>query len=162
MGIRIGADRLDEGKKFEADIAKSIPQHMYSKRERDMQGYVGVNNTHDYTVYSYPFIYLWELKSTKQPRIDFSNIRENQVKGLWEVSDIKGVKAGFIFNFRTLEETYYVDARKVYKYMYESTHGKKSFPVDWCRKEGIHIFQELKRTRYRYDIEGLIMDIGVE
>lgn len=65
-----------------------------------------------------------------------------------------GVFAGFVFNYRDMNETYFVDAVSVY-YFYNAGE-RKSFSLDWVREHGILIPQKIKRTRYQYDLCNLL------
>ena len=61
-----------------------------------------------------------------------------------------GIYAGFIINFRDLEETYYLTVEEVISYMKNA--DRKSIPVEYCRENGVQIPQKKKRTRYSYDM----------
>lgn len=127
--------------------------------------YFSVKNLCDYLMYKHPILYLLELKSSLGQSIPFSNIAEHQLEGLTQANQLKGIEAGFIVNMRDLEETYFFRAEVVNNYilvqtkLYEKTKGKegrKSIPIDWMRKNGVLIPQEIKITRYTYDITPLI------
>lgn len=118
--------------------------------------FVGICNPCDYIIYKHPFVYLWELKSHKGKSIPFSAIREQQLCKLTVIKQ-KGVSCGFIFNFRDLNETYWVEAKKIKGIMEEGE--RKSISVEWCRTEGIKIEQRLKRTRYWYNVTELLAEI---
>lgn len=145
----------DKGKQFEIDIKKSFPPDFYIERYKDdTAGFYGVSNPADFRLYKYPHLFLFELKSHKGKSIPFTCIRENQIKGLVIAGNHLGIYAGFIFNFRDLEETYYVNADAVLNFMIRSE--RKSIPVDWCRENGNKIEQTLKRTRYSYDMKSFL------
>ena len=55
-----------------------------------------------------------------------------------------------IFN----NETYYLNIKDFKKYV--ETTERKSISLDYLRSEGILIEQELKKTRYRYNIKEFI------
>lgn len=146
---------LNEGKKFEQDFEKSIPEDMYYKREKDdTAGFRGVHNSHDYTLYRFPNLCLMELKSVKGKSIPFSNITNNQLEGLYNEGFKRGIIAGFLFNFRAVGQTYFVEVGKVWDYI--KTAERKSIPVVWCEENGILLRGKKKRTRWRYDVDDLI------
>ena len=93
---------------------------------------------------------LVELKSHKGKSIPFDKIREAQLKGLSRATQHKGIYGGFIFNFRDLEETYYVPVDAVYRFI--NRGERKSIPVSWCNKVGYLISQSKKRVRYKYNL----------
>ena len=95
-----------------------------------------------------------ELKSTKQKSLPFNNIKNNQLIGLCNASKYPGVQAYFVINFREIEETYSIEAVKIKEYM-ENT-DTKSISLDFCRENGLKIEQELKRSRYRYNLNALL------
>lgn len=145
----------DKGKQFEEDIKASFPSEFYVERYKDdTSGFYGVTNPADYRIYKSPNLFLFELKSHKGKSLPFSCIRDNQVKGMLKAVRHIGIFAGFIINFRDLEETYYIPVA-----MYESyrvSANRKSIPVEWCREHGDKIEQTKKRTRYSYDLEGFL------
>lgn len=97
---------------------------------------------------------LLELKSTQAKSASFTNIKKNQIIGLYNAGQFKGTRCFFIFNFRSVEETYAIEAGLVKKYM-DST-DKKSFSIEWVRQNGIRILQQKIRTRYKYKVENLL------
>ena len=141
----------DKGKEFEEDIKKSIPPDYYIERYKDdTAGFYGVSNPADYRIYRKPYLFLFELKSHKGKSLPFSCIRDNQIQGMYKAHLTDGIYAGFIINFRDLEETYYLTVGDVVGYMKNS--DRKSIPVEYCRENGVQIPQKKKRTRYSYDM----------
>jgi recombination protein U len=152
------------GKIFEAEIKASIPDGFYVERYKDdTAGFYGVTNPADFRLYREPNLFLWELKTHKGKSLPLAKIRLNQIKGLYNADEYTGVFAGFIINFRELEETYYVPVWDVVKHFYLVTdageiedikpNGRKSIPVSWCRTYGTKIEQEKKRVRYTYNLK---------
>lgn len=151
----------NNGHIFEEEFKKSIPFFIYSKKLKVAQFYKNGGNEGDYLVYYKPNLFIFELKSHLGKSIPFEALRENQIKGLVRVKgNIDGAKVGFIFNFRDLEETFYLSAYDVANYM--ETADRKSFPIEWVREQGIKIEQERIRVRYRYNISKLLQDICEE
>ena len=113
-----------------------------------------MKNPCDFILYKIPHIYLLELKSHKGKSIPFGAIQLYQIESLHRYSQVDGVVAGFVFNFRDVSETYFVDAESIY-YFYKAEE-RKSFALGWIRENGIHIPQGLKRIRYKYDLSSLL------
>ena len=139
------------GKIFEEEVKASIPSEFYVERYKDdTAGFSGVSNPADYRLYKYPYTFLLELKTHKGKSIPLDKIRENQIKGMYKAIFYKGIYAGFLINFRELEETYYITVQDLIAFI--DTKERKSIPVDWCRENGVRIEQTKKRTRYTYDL----------
>ena len=140
------------GKDFEQDIKASFSPDCFVERYKDdTVGFHGVCNPADFRVYKYPLTFLIECKSHKGKSLPLAKIREGQLKAMLKAVAHPGVYGGYIINFRDLEETYYLSAQNVKDFM--ELGKRKSIPVDFCRQCAIRIPQELKRTRYRYDVE---------
>jgi recombination protein U len=154
--------RHNDGKKFEEDFRKSTPPEVFVHRVKDAgsdkQHLFGVRNECDFIVYYQPWLHLWELKSHKGQSIPFGALTDTQLAALAEHGTKPGVKTAFIFNFRDLEETWYVRAWRVRAFVLSG--GRKSFPVDWCRQVGKRVDQQLVRTRYRYDVDKLLREVS--
>lgn len=149
------------GKMFEEDFIKSVPDQIFHYRLRDSAGtWQGGENTRftpcnicDFIIFDRSKLYLLELKSHKGKSLPISCIRENQLKGLLQAYR-KGVKAGYIINFRDVEETYFFSANSMNSFL--TTETRKSIPLSIVRQYGILIPQEKKRTRYKYDLSEFI------
>ena len=63
------------------------------------------------------------------------------------------VKAYMILNFRELNETYAIDIHNFDEF-YKMTN-KKSISINEVRQLGKQLFQQKKRTNYRYEISDL-------
>jgi recombination protein U len=158
------------GKKFEQDWKNSMPIGVFYYRFRDgTANWKDGENPHvrfqqtnicDCLMYLKPILWLVDLKTTLGKSIPFHNFKENQVRELNKAIMHEGIKAGFIINFRELEETYFVKANDVKNYIAKAE--RKSFPIDWCRENGIKVFQKKLRTRYRYAVENLLLTGGVK
>ena len=137
------------GKIFEEEIKASFPSGYYVERYKDdTAGFYGVSNPADYRLYRYPYVFLLELKTHKGKSIPFDKIRDSQITGMRKAIEHKGIYGGFIFNFRDLEETYYIALSDVI--FYKANSYRKSFPVEWVRSAGVKIEQTKKRIRYSY------------
>lgn len=156
------------GKKFEEDISKSVPDTCWLYRLRDnASSFSGGNNTRFASSNICDFImlddttktlFLLELKSTKSTSIPLSMIRQNQIEGLLKASS-HNLKAGFIVNFRNKNnDTFFITIGN-FNIMINSL-SKKSFNVSDLENFGaIRIYNELRRTRYRYNINELISEV---
>jgi recombination protein U len=154
---------VNAGKIFEQSWKNSMPENVFYYRFRDGTASWGgesenirfqANNIADCLMYLKPTLWLVDLKSHKGKSIPFNCFRDNQVKELSKAMMHEGIKAGFIVNFRDVEETYFVKANDVEYYIAHSE--RKSIPLDWCRENGIRIGQRLLKVHYRYDVEGLL------
>lgn len=140
------------GKVFEQEVKASFPPDFYIERYKDdTAGFYGVSNPADFRIYKYPYTFLLELKTHKGKSIPLSKIRLNQLEGMNTATDYKGIYAGFLLNFRDLEETYYISVADIMDFIHSAE--RKSIPVEWCREYGVRIEQKLKRTRYIYDLD---------
>lgn len=151
----------NEGKRFEEDFIKSFPLDVFTYRLRDSAGAWGGDNKNtrftasnicDFICHNHhkgETIFM-ELKSTKQKSLPFSNMKNNQIIGLYNASKYKGIKAYFIINFRVVEETYAIEAIKVKEFI--ETSDRKSIPIQWCVENGEKIEQKKKISRYSYNL----------
>ena len=146
---------MNAGKQFEQDFKNSIPTNTYYYRLRDGTAGWGeqektrfqAKNICDAILYRYPHMHLLELKSTKGKSIPLSRL--TQYKDMVKAQS-KGLFVGFIFNMRDVNETYYVLIDDITHFM--QSESRKSLPIDFMREHGIIIGQELKRTRWRYNV----------
>ena len=139
------------GKIFEEEVKASFPPEYYVERYKDdTAGFYGVSNPADFRLYRYPFTFLLELKSHKGKSLPIDKIRPNQVQGMHKAVQHKGIYAGFLINFRDLEETYYITVQDMVTYI--NSTDRKSIPVEWCRENGVRIQQSKKRVRYTYNL----------
>ncbi|NLE06919.1 MAG: hypothetical protein GX638_19235 [Crenarchaeota archaeon] len=157
---------MKKGGHFEKDFKDSIEDYMFYYRFRDGTANFGgasenvrfqQTNICDCMVY-HKKLYLFELKSHKGKSIPLTCIRDNQVDGLLNASRFDGIEAGLLLNFSDLDETYYMDILKIRSYI--NTAERKSFPVAWCREEGIKVKQQKKIKHFRYDIATLLIEIN--
>jgi recombination protein U len=160
---------MNAGKVFENDFKKSVPAHMWFYRFRDGTAtfYDGMDrddgirfqqtNICDCLIFHNGLLVLAELKSSKGKSVSFKNLREKQVKELFEIT-VSGIRTGFIFNMRDIEETYWIDAWKVKEYM--DFADRKSFPIDWMRSVGIPVNTMKLKVHYRYGVAELVERLG--
>lgn len=158
----------NEGKIFEEDFAKSFSSSTFIYRLRDTssswqndnntscKSRFSVKNICDYIVFSNisKNLLLIELKSVKGNSCPFNNVKTHQINNLYTESKKEGIKAYFIFNFRSIRETYALKAENVYEFYKNSE--RRSFNYQWCKEYGIFIESKLKRTRFTYEISSLL------
>lgn len=91
---------VNRGKKFEEIIKEAfmkVPGVSIDRLHDQMTGYkVTSANPCDFIVYKQPYEYYIECKSVHGNTLPFSNITDNQWRGLLEKSKIPGVHAGVI------------------------------------------------------------------
>lgn len=136
------------GKVFESDIRTSCPSDMFIYRVPDIK--YGVKSLCDFILYSYPRLFLLELKSTKEKTFPIKNIAEHQLENMAKYNK-NFIVSGFIINFRHYEKTYFIRG-DVLKSIIEE-FGLKRLNIDTLEKYGKLIPQERKRTRFRYNLD---------
>lgn len=101
-----------------------------------------------------------ELKSTSGTSISFSLVDEDkmikasQIKNL-EKTEFYGIKSGFLLNFRKYEKTYFLPISKFLDFA--NITEKKSINLeDVISYGGVEIPSTKKRTKFLYDIKGLL------
>lgn len=155
------------GKSFEEDFKNSVPDDWFCYRLRDSSGSWSNTSTSrftptnicDFILFTGKELYCLEMKSVKNKSLSFGNISSNpnsQYKKLKELAD-KSAKensnGAYIVNFRSIEETYFIEIYKFLKF-YEET-SKKSINVEDVRKIGRLIECRKKKVRYEYFLEGV-------
>lgn len=151
----------NEGKRFEEDISKSVPNDWFCYRLKDSSGSWSNNdksrftpkNSCDYFIFN-SSLYAVECKSVQGKSIPYSNFRDKQIEDLVNFCNYEYVYGVFFINFRKVNETYMIYAT-VLKLIMDNS-DRKSISIDQCREHGRLIPQQLKRTRYRYDLSVLI------
>ena len=93
------------GKIFEKDFSSSCPSDMFIYRVPDIR--YGVKSICDFLLYSYPRLFLLELKSTQEKTFPIKNIAPHQLDNMTKFNKSHMV-AGFIINFRHHELTYFI------------------------------------------------------
>ena len=165
----------NEGKRFEEDFKKSIPDYVLVHRLPDPpQSFdkAECKNSNIRFSRKNPFDYiLWdsqrkrlfalELKTVQDNSISFERTKEehgkihyHQIIGLNEWNKYDGVVGGLVVEFRKSQTTIFIDIDTFNKLSELIT--KKSFNIDDLNKNALPylvIPQEKKRTRYLYDIE---------
>lgn len=173
----------NSGKQFEKDIASSTPSNVLLHRLNDTaQAYNNSKNTSftwnnkcDFYMYLKPMFLALECKSTKYKSMsvqlckddnDSSMIKYHQIESLKELSKYDGVVSGFLFNFRHFEGEENAFETTYFQYVDDFLNmmlkiDKKSFNELDLLSIGnvIKVRGQLKRVRYRWDIESLLKEI---
>jgi recombination protein U len=165
------------GKDFEDQFRDSIPENIYFYRLRDpANSFSGnsrnlrftIKNDYDCFLFKPPCFYPCELKSTKGTSFSIQRDKEekgkdiklNQIKGLTKAGTHPEIYAGFYLNFRSNHNhTYWLNIKDFNKFN-ETTEKKSINEKDVIKFSGIEIKSELKKVRYKYDIEDLIEKIS--
>lgn len=152
----------NSGKRFEEDIKKSVPKWCWVYRFKDgTANFSGTKNENvrfqahnicDFMVMAKDKLYLLELKTHAGVSIPFSCIRKNQIEDMSKIEH-ENIEAYFILNFRDIEKTYAVKAKDLKKFI--DTSNRRSIPIKWCIENSLEIESELKRTRFKYELESL-------
>jgi len=158
-----------EGKKFEEDIKKSIPDYVYCYRIKDPAQSFGrdsrftrfsLKNECDFFFYKKPYLIAAELKSNQGTSISFAKTKEE--KGEIKYDQIKflssaqryGIICGFLLNYRKTNTTYWLDINNFNRFC-ENTEKKSINEKDLIEYGGIIVPSIKKRTRYIYDLSFL-------
>ena len=149
----------NRGKQFEEVIKQAfekIPDVSIDRLHDQTTGYLGSKNICDFIVYKEPYEYYIECKSVHGNTFPFSNITDNQYKGLLEKSKIQGVFAGLIVWWVDKDVTAFVPIQFI---EWQKTLGRKSLQYgladgvefeDWI--SCITIPGKKKRVFFEYDL----------
>ena len=152
---------MNAGKIFEQEIKASVPDNTFFYRFKDSTASWGsektrfaIHNICDCMLFDGQLLYLLELKSHKGKSIPFSCIRQTQLDELSKAAMFDNVATGFMFNFRDVGRTFYVNADIVRIFVLASE--RKSISIEVCVENGVEIKGTKKRTRYSWNIEQFI------
>lgn len=168
---------ISTGKRFEADIKKSVPSYTLLYRLPDSaQAFGGSSNLRfssknpfDYLMWDSKkhILYALELKTVAGKAISFERSKDesgeihwHQIEGLNKWNKYDGIICGFLIEFRENETTIFIDIDSFNELIKKI--DKKSFTLIDLQKNEIPylvISQKKKRTRYMYDIEQFLNDI---
>ena len=148
------------GKQFEKDFKASIPNGIWINKFKDGGGWSNADNTRftvnnicDFEVFNKynKQLYYFELKHTNLKSLPFTNIKDNQIKGLTKASTY-GIVCGFIISI--CNKCYFLDIDKFNSFI-ESTE-RKSIPFEYILDFGLEIPRRRLRVNYRYDLVNLL------
>lgn len=157
----------NEGKKFEEDFKKSIPEKYFVYRFKDgTANFNGTKNENvrfqahnicDFEVFAENKLFLFELKSYKGASIPLSGIRKTQLEEMLKASNYKNIEPYFILNYRALESVYAIKVQTLQEFIEKAK--RKSIPIKWCIENGIEIIGVKKKVRFRYELEKFFKDV---
>lgn len=149
------------GKYFEDDFRKSISNNEVGlQRLYDVTGgRSGLHYCSDFIAYKYPHEFYLELKSTKGCRMNFNYISKGQYDGLLEKSQIVGLYAGVLINFREVEKTFFVEINTI-RALKEA--GCKSISYEDAKELGVELEGIKKKVKFIYNVDKLLSVIPKE
>lgn len=119
---------MNYGKKFENNFKKGVGKELVRLYDTT-NGYAGVKNPCDFIYYRYPYQYLFELKSVKGSRFDFSNITDNQKEQLDFYNHVQGCNPMVVVEFREHKQIYMIPWSTIKRTM---QNNRQSLTVDDC------------------------------
>ena len=167
-----------DGKLFEEQWKRSIPEDVYYLRLKDNPSSFGkdssfvrftLNNPFDCLVFYNGFLFPLELKSTSSKSISIQTKKEekgkmikiNQIEGLFKSNKYENIFSGFLFDFRESEKTFWMGINDFLKFQEEN--NKKSInEKDIIKYNAIEVEKEKKKTRYVFSVKKLIEDVVVK
>lgn len=141
----------NRGKIFEKIIREafeSVPDVSVDRIHDQTTGYKGSTNICDFIVYKKPYEYYIECKTVQGNTLPFSNISDNQWKGLLDKSKIEGVIAGVVCWWVDKDVTKFIPIQELEQL---KSFGYKSMRFDVLA--GWPIEGKKKRVFYVYDME---------
>jgi len=153
------------GKKFENNFKKSVPENIFFYRFRDGSSSWGGNdkvrfqqtNICDCMMFDGYILYLLELKSTKGKSLPLKNIKQHQITDLLDKSKYLNVVCGFVIEFSELNECYFLEIKRFLEFLEQN--DRKSIPIDFLRNKGIRIAIEKKKINNKFNIEKFVAQI---
>lgn len=157
--MRQRTNRKKIGNRFQEDFVKSCPSNVYVERYRDGGGkFKNVHNPADYFIFNGTFMVLVECKTVKTSSFPVSNVGLHQLWKMLLHCSNKNVFGGYLINFRKYNKTYFILVEDYYYWLIKRT--RQSVPTHTLNRLGYQVSSQLKRTRYRYGIEGLLEWVG--
>ena len=172
-------ERMNTGKRFEADWKASVPADAWYLRLKDSPAtfYGGAqegvrfsaDNICDSLLFRAPVLYLVELKTVGTPSASLESMfgKFDPVKSRWKkqkhLEDMAkaakrpGIAALVVINFRARGVTYATPAEAVLDFMRLTLDGgRRSIPPAWCAEHGVLVGQRQLRVNWRYDVAGMM------
>lgn len=161
---------MNRGKDFEQKFKEQMQAGFDITRLADnTAGYMGGRNICDFIAYFYPFLFYFELKTTKGNTLPFSNITQNQFEGLIEKEQVEGVGAGIVVWYLEHDKTYFVSAGLLKQLKAE---GRKSLNIKEIRNRAsrfeigeyfkcFEIQGTKKRVFFDYDVQKFKQNLEV-
>lgn len=167
----------NSGKVFEEALKKSVDEKtMYYYRLKDPASSFGqdssktrfsLSNEYDCFIFYKSNLFTLELKSTEQSSMSIQReksekskmIKLNQIDGLNRSGKYNNTHSGFMLDFRTTKNTYFLSIDEFMRFLNES--DKKSInEKDVIEYNGVVVESKLLQVNYRYNLvklfDGLI------
>lgn len=165
----------NEGKVFEKNWKDSMPNTVYYQRIKDSTASFGMdststrftlNNPYDTFIFYNYRLFTIELKSTKASSVSIQKdksekgkmIKINQIEGLLEASKYDGIYSGFLIDFRSSNNTYFLNIID-FKNFIDNSDKKSINEKDVIGLNSIIVKKEKKRIHYKYDVIDLLEKI---
>ena len=150
---------VSRGKDFENVIRKAFERVDGVSIDRlndNTAGFKGIAGICDFIVYKEPYEYYIECKSVHGNTLPFSNITDNQWKGMLEKSKIEGVFAGVICWFVEHDVTRFIPIQELQNL---KDVGFKSVRYDTPNGYMIEIKGKKKRVFFEYSMEEFFNEV---
>ena len=156
---------MNSGKRFENNFKKSIPKDVYVYRFKDGSASWGGNekvrfqakNICDFMLYKKPYLFLFELKSTKGKSLPNTNIKKHQLEDLLIASKYKGTVCGLLIEFSDYNTVYFIEINEYDKFI--KCNIRKSIPVEYLKEKGIEVETTKKKVNIKLNIENMLSQI---
>lgn len=155
---------MNSGKRFENNFKKSIPNNVYIYRFKDGSASWGGNekvrfqakNICDFMLYRKPYLFLLELKSTKNKSLPNMNIKKHQLDNLIDASKYEGTVCGLLIEFSKYSTVYFIEINEYKKFL--DMNYRKSLPINYLQDHGIKVEVIIKKVNIIMNIEKMIID----
>ena len=156
----------NSGKRFEENFKNSIPKEVFYYRLKDNnsswnngeRARFTPSNICDCFVFEGSYLLTLELKNTNSKSLPYNNIREHQIYDLLWASSFYNVIAGFVINFDSIDECYFVEITDFKRYFDENS--RKSLPLDYCRSNDLKIENKRIKVNKKYNIEKFLKEVN--
>ena len=154
---------VNRGKQFEDVIKQAflkIPGVSIDRLHDQMTGYkVTSANICDFIVYKKPYEYYIECKSVHGNTLPFSNITDNQWRGLLEKSKIEGVRAGIICWWIDKDVTKFISIQELEECRRTGYKSVRSDHDPFTTDGFINIEGNKKRVFFDYDMTTFFKEV---
>ena len=155
----------NNGKRFENNWKKSIPKDVFYYRLKDSssswdngtRARFTPSNICDCFVFEGEKLLTLELKNTNAKSLPYANIRKHQIDDLLWSGSFYNVISGFVINYDSLDECYFIEINDFKRYFDEN--DRKSLPVDYCRSNALKIENKRIKTNKKYDIKQFLKEV---
>ena len=143
---------MNKGKEFEKLFKTQLEEEgIFIQRIPDIMDFRSINNIADFYAYSFPYMYLFECKTTAGKSLPFANISETQWNGLLEASNYNGMICGFPVWYYDCDVTKFFTIKE---FVNMKANGHKSVRFD--SDVGIEIKGTKRKVYFDYDMKQFI------